>query len=247
MKSLYNVNSLIIWEEKDIRLKKFFEESIKEEIKSILLNENPQWKFFQIEAPSLMPMDLINSNYTNDDVWIQERKSETEIQLVLKPETTPSSYIYAEHMLDSNMVNPPFVVWQTSKSFRREQDQPLKHMRLKEFSQTEFQCIYSADTMNDYQESVLEPLRKMFQDIISLPTRIVESDRLPDYSLRTMDIEVWNDDKWMELCSISKRKDFTKKATFTSKNKIIEKELLVLEIATSVDRILYNYLVRLQK
>lgn len=247
MKSLYNVNSLIIWEEKDIRLKRFFEDSLKEEIKSILLKENPQWKFYQIEAPSLIPMDLINSNYTNDDVWVQEKKSETDVQLVLKPETTPSSYVYAEHMLDSNMVQPPFVVWQTSKSFRREQDQPLKHMRLKEFSQTEFQCIYSADTMNDYQQSVLEPLRKMFQDIISLPTRIVESDRLPDYSLRTMDIEVWNDDKWMELCSISKRKDFTKKALFTSKNKIIEKELLVLEIATSVDRILYNYLVRLEK
>ena len=167
MKSLYNVNSLIIWEEKDIRLKRFFEDSLKEEIKSILLKENPQWKLYQIEAPSLIPMDLINSNYTNDDVWVQEKKSETDVQLVLKPETTPSSYVYAEHMLDSNMVQPPFVVWQTSKSFRREQDQPLKHMRLKEFSQTEFQCIYSADTMNDYQQSVLEPLRKMFQDIIS--------------------------------------------------------------------------------
>jgi len=247
MKTLYNVNSLVIWEEKDIRLKRFFEESVEKEIKSILLSQNPQWKFFQIEAPCLIPMDLISENYTSDDIWAQEKKSDTEVQLVLKPETTPSSYLYAEYLLDSHMVLPPFVVWQISKSFRREQDQPLKHMRLKEFTQQEFQCIYAADTLNDYQENVLEPIRKMFQDIIALPTRIVESDRLPDYSLRTMDIEVFNDDKWMELCSISKRKDFTKKATISAKNKVIEKDLLVLEIATSPDRILYNYLYRLNK
>jgi glycyl-tRNA synthetase len=247
MKTLYNVNSLVLWEEKDIRLKKFIEETVKEEVKSILLSQNPQWKFFQIEAPSLIPLDLINTNYTSDDIWIQESKSETETKLALKPETTPSSYLYAEYLLDNNMVLPPFVVWQTSKSYRREQDQPIKHMRLKEFTQTEFQCIYAADTLNDYQEKVLEPLRKMFQDIISMPTRIVESDRLPDYSLRTMDIEVWNEDKWMELCSISKRKDFTKKAIIQIKNKIIEKDLLVLEIATSSDRIVYNYNKRIEK
>jgi len=241
MKTLYNVNSLVIWEEKDIRLKRWIEDSIKEEIKTILLSLNPRWEFFQIEAPSLIPLDLINDNYTSEDVWIQETKSDTDVKLVLKPETTPSSYIYAEYLLDNNRVLPPFVVWQTSKSFRREQDQTIKHMRLKEFTQTEFQCIYSADTLNDYQEKVLEPIRKMFEDIISMPCRIIESDRLPDYSLRTMDIEVWNEDKWMEICSISKRKDFTKKAIFSVKSKVVEKELLVLEIATSSDRIVYNY------
>lgn len=241
MKTLYNVNSLVIWEEKDIRLKRWIEDSIKEEIKTILLSLNPRWEFFQIEAPSLIPLDLINDNYTSEDVWIQETKSDTDVKLVLKPETTTSSYIYAEYLLDNNRVLPPFVVWQTSKSFRREQDQTIKHMRLKEFTQTEFQCIYSADTLNDYQERVLEPIRKMFEDIISMPCRIIESDRLPDYSLRTMDIEVWNEDKWMEICSISKRKDFTKKAIFSVKSKVVEKELLVLEIATSSDRIVYNY------
>lgn len=241
MKTLYNVNSLVIWEEKDIRLKRWIEDTLKEEIKSILLSLNPRWEFFQIEAPSLIPLDLINDNYTSEDVWVQETKSDTDVKLVLKPETTPSSYVYAEYLLDNNRVLPPFVVWQTSKSFRREQDQTIKHMRLKEFTQTEFQCIYSADTLNDYQERVLEPIRKMFEDIISMPCRIIESDRLPDYSLRTMDIEVWNEDKWMEICSISKRKDFTKKAIFSVKSKVVEKELLVLEIATSSDRILYNY------
>lgn len=241
MKTLYNVNSLVIWEEKDIRIKRWIEDTLKEEIKLILLNQNPRWEFFQIESPSLIPLDLVNSNYTSDDIWVQEAKTKDEIRLALKPETTSSSYVYAEYLLDSNRVCPPFVVWQTSKSFRREQDQSLKHMRLKEFYQTEFQCIYTADTLNDYQEKVLEPLRKMFEDIISMPCRIVESDRLPDYSIRTMDIEVYNEDKWMEICSISKRKDFTKKAVFNIKSKNYEKDLLVLEIATSSDRIVYNY------
>jgi glycyl-tRNA synthetase len=138
---------------------------------------------------------------------------------------------------------PPLVVWQISKSFRREQDQVLKNMRLKEFYQQEFQCIYSSDTLNDYQEKVLEPLRKMVEDILALPTRIVESDRLPSYSLRTMDIEVYNDDKWMEVCSISKRTDFPQKFKFKNN----EKDLLVLEIAFGPDRILYNYLTRINK
>jgi len=119
-------------------------------------------------------------------------------------------------------------------------------MRLKEFSQTEFQCIYTTDTMNDYQENVLEPLREMFQNILAMECRIVESDRLPDYSLRTMDIEVWNEDKWMEICSISKRKDFTKKAVFQTKNKVVEKDLLVLEIAIGLDRLMYNYNIRIK-
>ena len=201
------------------------------------MEQNPQWKFFQIEAPCLIPLDLINKNYTSEDIWVQDSES----NLALKPETTPSSYLYAEYLLESNRVLPPFVVWQTSKSFRREQDQVLKNMRLKEFYQTEFQCLYASDTLNDYQEKVLVPLAKMFKEILALETRVVESDRLPDYSIRTMDIEVWNEDKWMEICSISKRKDFTKKAVINYKNKVIEKDLLVLEIAIGLDRCVYNY------
>lgn len=80
-----------------------------------------------------------------------------------------------------------------------------------------------------------------------MPARIVESDRLPSYSLRTMDIEVFNDDKWMEVCSISKRTDFPQKARIHVKDRVIEKDLLVLEIALGSDRLLYNYLERTKK
>jgi len=236
MKNLYKINSLPFWEEKDIRIRKQIEENIKEDVKNILLNQNKMWKFHQIEAPCLIPTHLVNSNYTNLDIWMQE-----DAELVLKPETTPSSYVYAKHLLNSNVVMPPFVVWQTSKSFRREQDNVEKNMRLKEFYQTEFQCFYAADTMNDYQENVLEDLKTMFEQILALPCRIVESDRLPSYSVRTMDVEVWNNDQWMEICSISKRTDFDEIARITVKKKVIEKELLVLEIAIGLDRLVYNY------
>ena len=114
-------------------------------------------------------------------------------------------------------------------------------MRLKEFYQQEFQCIYSADTLNDYQEKILEPLRVMFQKVIGLPARIVESDRLPSYSQRTMDIEIDNGDKWMEICSISKRTDFPQKVKFQGKSGVTEKDMLVLEIAIGLDRCIYNY------
>jgi glycyl-tRNA synthetase len=242
MKSLYNINGLVFWEEEDLRIRKFIEETLKEDVKNILLKENLAWKFYQIEAPSLIPKQIINQNYTPEDIWLQNPDT-----LVLKPETTPSSYVYAQHLLNSNQSLPPLVIWQTSKSFRREQDQVLKNMRLKEFYQQEFQCIYTAETLNDYQTKVLEPLRQTLENLLAMPTRIVDSDRLPSYSLKTIDIEVFNEDKWMEICSISKRTDFPQKVNFNVKGKSIEKDLLVLEIALGLDRIVYNYLLRTKK
>lgn len=239
MKSLYNINGLVFWDEKEIRIRRQIEENIKEELKSILSNQNPNWKFFQIEAPSLIPRELVNENYTNEDIWTQEVFGE-ETSLVLKPETTPSSYLYAKHLLNSNLVIPPFVVWQTSKSFRREQDNVLKNMRLKEFYQTEFQCFYSSDTLNDYQTNILEDIKLMFEEILNLECRIVESDRLPSYSSKTMDIEVFNNNRWMEISSISKRHDFDGIARIMHKNKVIKKNIIVLEIAIGLDRLVYN-------
>ena len=66
VETLCNINSLVFWEEKDLRIRRFIEDSMKEEIKSILLSQNPAWKFYQIEAPCLLPRDLVNPNYTNE-------------------------------------------------------------------------------------------------------------------------------------------------------------------------------------
>jgi len=271
MINLYTTNGLMFWDEKEIKYRNYIKQIFTDEIEALLRSENRAWHFFEIEAPLLIPRELINANYTNEDIWVQEGSNFNELsnsqlsssidsliaeakdrqatdlpknyheQLVLRPETTPSSYAYACHMLNSNMILPPFCVLQSGKSFRREQDQVSKNMRLKEFYQQEFQCIYASDTLNDYQEKVLEPLRKMFEKIIGKPARIVESDRLPSYSLRTMDIEIDNGDKWMEICSISKRTDFPQKVKFQTKNGLNEKDMLVLEIAIGLDRCVYNY------
>lgn len=239
MINLYNTNGLVFWNRDEIKYRNYIKEVFSEFIEKILRDENRAWQSFEIEAPVLIPRELVNPNYTNEDIWVQETKDSEE--LVLRPETTPSTYTYACHLLNSNMILPPFCVHQTGKSFRREQDQVGKNMRLKEFYQQEFQCIYSKDTLNDYQEKILEPLRGLFEKIIGKPARIVESDRLPSYSLRTMDIEIDNGDKWMEICSISKRIDFPQKVKFQAKSGVVEKEMLVLEIAIGLDRCVYNF------
>jgi glycyl-tRNA synthetase len=234
MEFIYNFNALPFFSEKELLLKDYLIKRISLEVKEILLKQNRAWQFIQIEAPCLIPRDLINQNYTDDDLWVQQNKQHSEI--VLKPETTPSSYLYLEHLLQQQQVVPPIVVWQVSKSFRREQDQPTKHCRFKEFYQQEFQCLFSADTKNDYQHNIINDLANMFKDIVALPTRIVLSDRLPDYSIKTIDIEVWNEDKWMEVCSVSLRKDFIYQPVI--KNKQIT--CYVLEIALGIERLIYN-------
>lgn len=96
--------------------------------------------------------------------------------------------------------------------------------------------MYSADTKNNYQESTIADIATMFQEILGLNVRIVLSDRLPEYSIKTIDIEVFNGDKWMEICSVSLRKDFSYKPVIKGK----EISCLVLEIAIGVERLIYN-------
>jgi glycyl-tRNA synthetase len=82
----------------------------------------------------------------------------------------------------------------------------------------------------------------MIASMINLPTRIVESDRLPSYSQVTMDIEIDNGFKWMEVCSISRRTDFPRKFASRSKGGATrEHDVLVLEIAIGLDRCLHNW------
>jgi len=249
MQNPYEINGLVFWNEEEIRLRETFRDFFARRLQAELLTLNPQWSFHYIEAPLLTPRDLLNVNYTEDDIWSQDMR-ETPVDrlssgfrpLALRPETTPGSYAYAQYLLNNHTgVKPPFVVWQAGKSFRREIVQPTKHMRLKEFYQQEFQCVYTSDTAMDYHEAILEPVRAMIGAMVALPTRLVESDRLPAYALRTMDVEVWNGDKWMEVCSISKRTDFPEKLRFQGKKDIVEKDALVLEVAIGLDRCIYNW------
>jgi len=233
MNFIYNSNGLPFLSESDLILKDYFVRSIAHDVKQIMKEQNRAWDFVQLESPCLIPRELINQNYTNDDVWVQSGDS----NLVLKPETTPATYAAMVEQVQARNVVPPICFWQVSKSFRREQDQPTKHCRFKEFYQMEFQCLYTADTKNNYQENVVEKLATMIMKLLSLPTRLVLSDRLPSYSMKTIDIEVNNSDKWMEVASISVRTDFPVIPVVRGKSS----ECLVLEIAIGVDRLIYNY------
>lgn len=242
MDSLYDINGLMFWTEREIFVRNMLAEIFERQVKTILLETNPAWKFLQIEAPILTPAYRINPNYTADDIWMQ---GQPDAGLVLRPETTPGSYTYAAYLLKSQKIVPPFCVWQIGKSFRREQEQVTKNMRLPEFYQQEFQCFYTEDTKNDYMEAILDDLNSMFHNALMTTTRLVESDRLPEYSLRTMDVEsidpCYLDSKWMEICSISTRIDFLHKAIFSTKKGTAEKDLRVLEIAIGLDRCVYQY------
>lgn len=243
MLNLFNVNSLVHWEEREINMRDHMVRFFSEEVRTFLRSVNPAWDVRRVEAPALTPRALISDAYTNADIWVQEQLSEADPSLVLRPETTPSSYVYMQHILGNHSrTRLPLCVWQAGRSYRREQEQPTKHMRLKEFWQLEFQCAYTADSGNDYHAASLEPVRRMIASLIPLPTRIVPSDRLPAYSQTTVDVEVDNGDKWMEVCSISRRTDFPERyRTQPKKGPAVEHDVLVLEIAIGLDRCVYNW------
>jgi glycyl-tRNA synthetase len=241
--NLFNVNSLVHWEEREINMRDHMVRFFSEEVRTFLRSVNPAWDVRRVEAPALTPRALISDAYTNADIWAQEQLTETEAPLVLRPETTPSTYVYMQHILGNHSrTRLPLCVWQAGRSYRREQEQPTKHMRLKEFWQLEFQCAYTTDSGNDYHAAALEPVRRMIAALIPLPTRIVPSDRLPAYSQTTVDVEVDNGDKWMEVCSISRRTDFPERyRTQPKKGPAVEQDVLVLEIAIGLDRCVYNW------
>lgn len=241
MKTLYVKNGLVFWTELEISVREQFRNYYASRMRDALLATNPAWRFHQIEAPLLTPRDIVNKNYTSEDMYVCD-------DLVLRPETTPGTYRWLRDVFDdsSSGVRPPVCAWQSGKSFRKEQDQVTKHMRLKEFYQQEFQCAFTADTANDYHAALTPAVEKMLRDTIGLPTRVVDSDRLPDYSRKTVDVEVNNGDKWMEVCSMSLRTDFPGTVKFTGKKGIVEHPLLVAEVAIGLDRAVYNYLQRME-
>lgn len=222
MLNLTNTNGLLSFSQNDILVRDFIKNYIILNVQNILKNQNRGWLFEEIESTSIIPDSMISSEYNKEDYFQIDDK------LSLKPETTATSYKYAIHLMTNNFQRAPLCVYQASKSFRNEQDQVLKNMRLKEFYQLEFQCIYSIGTRNDYQANTINDLGKCVKELLKLNTRIVLSDRLPSYSKKTLDIEVFNGDKWMEICSVSVRNDFDDKHE-------------VLEIAFGLDRLLYNY------
>ena len=239
MKPLYGVNGLVCWTEREIAAREAMQLRFANDVAAWLRDVNPAWRFDRVEAPIMIPRSLISQNYTDDDLWVFKKHDTREFELVARPETTPSTYVYMVDVLQGhNSVKLPWCVWQAGKSFRAEQDKVLSHMRLKEFWQMEFQCAYAADSAMDYHGASLQMVRAMLGSALGLPTRVVASDRLPSYSLVTMDVEAEVEGRWMEVCSISKRTDFPiKNRPFKTKTgEWRETDVHVLEIAIGLDR-----------
>jgi glycyl-tRNA synthetase len=220
MENFYNKNGLVFWDESSISLREMFVEYFRNGMLQCLQKQNSAFQAIRVEAPLLTPIEFINKNYTKDDMYFIND------ELALRPETTMGSYMAAKQLLsgyNNIKYRPPIIIWQHGKSFRKEQDQPTKFMRLKEFYQLEFQAIYGTNTKNDYFNNIQPDIKLLFSNMMGV-CRLEPSDRIPDYSDGTIDVICEKSN--MEICSISKRKDFDGYS--------------VLEIAIGTDRCVYN-------
>jgi glycyl-tRNA synthetase len=212
------------WGPYELMLREHAQERFVSAIRSTLLQLNSAWNFDRVEGPILMPRSFISPSYDGDDVWLLQAKL-GEDEAVLRPETTAYSYEAAKTLLMRGDRKMPLCVWQVGKSFRREQSDGATAAKLRfyEFTQLEFQCLYSPRTLADYRSAVVEQMYNTIASLTHLSTRFVTSDRLPSYSTKTEDVEVeWNG-RWTEMCSISDRTDYP--------------DAKVLEVAIGLDRI----------
>lgn len=158
MESLYNRNGLIFWTQEEIAARRMLEDYFVAQLSATLKALNRAFEIIQCEAPLLTPYDLINKGYIADKVVydiLLDNNEPVQNALILRPETTMGSYAYADWLLTTHKgVRLPVCVWQHGKSFRKEQDQPLTKMRLKEFYQLEFQNLYRPSTKNDYSVEI---------------------------------------------------------------------------------------------
>lgn len=214
--NIYNSNGLVFWNAEQIKTREYYSDLIANRLIAKLKKLNKAFESYRIEAPCLIPNEFISNEYDKGGYFQTSDDS-----VSLRPETTGSSYAYAQYLITSQVTKLPLVVWQLGKSFRREQDKTIKNMRLKEFYQLEFQVIYSIDTKADYPELIKETIQEIIKYILG-DCRLELSDRLPHYSDETTDV-IYND---MEICSMSKRNDFPNATNF--------------EVAIGMDRILYQ-------
>lgn len=201
-------NGLVSYNETDILRRDSLVKLLNNAVQNAARALNPAVKFFQVETPLLIPTELISQEHDGDFYNFGE--------LSLRPETTKGSYhIAKEIIVQKGKKYLPICVWQVGKSFRLEQTKPLTKMRLKEFYQMEYQFIMGDSTMADWPTHMESSIASL------LGAEIVDSDRLPSYSIQTHDLEIEN----VEVASCSLRNDF-------------EDGFKVYEMAFGVDRLL---------
>ncbi len=218
------------WTEAELEYRDDVVKHLSRTIRTALLGINKAWVFHRTEGPMLVPRSMVGSGYTDDDLW-SVKADIAGGAATLRPETTESSYRAARHIIGVGSEKDqqrklPLCVWQVGKSYRRESSDGANAAKLRffEFTQAEWQCIYGLNTQADYRAVVLPEIEAKLGWLTNAETRIVPSDRLPGYSLRTDDVEVLQQSgRWTEVASISTRTDFA--------------GAQVLEVAVGVDRV----------
>lgn len=227
-----NIAGLRTWRQSELRLRRRIAETLVDAATNTLQNVNRAWSFEEVESPLMMPVERMSSHYTAEDVFILQDQPGGLKQWAMRAETTDGSYLAAAHILRTTNVKPPFCVWQTGPSFRRELNEgarALNKLRFNSFNQLEMQCILSADTALDIAPLLRDALREAVSRITGLETRLVASERLPSYSTETIDIECLHGDEWREVASTSRRTDFPQIAVY--------KTMKVVELAFGMDRL----------
>ncbi len=217
------------WTEEELEMRDMAVKNIGRTINNALTRINRAWTFRRIEAPMLIPRSMVSPEYKPDDIWMLNAKIGDE-EATMRPETTEGTYREARRLMTQSKKILPMCLWQVGKSYRRETNDGASASKLRfyEFTQAEWQCLYSVGTMADYRAAVLPELKNTIGWLCNAEARIVPSDRLPAYSERTDDIEVdrflGEKTTWTEVASISTRTDFSD-------------DIRVLEIAVGIDRI----------
>lgn len=220
-KPLFGCGGLRFWNKDEIERREMYQSRIISVVQNTLLEINPAWKIMRVEGPILCPRNAINKEYNERDIFVTNHESASE-KICLRPETTATSYIFAKN--SGNKL--PLCVYQVGKSFRRELNDgaSASKLRFNEFWQLEFQCIYSNSTKCDYRSILMDKLVFEFSRFTGKEVNIVDSDRIPSYSLSTKDIQIKLDDRFFEVASCSIRKDYSD-------------DISVCEIAIGLDRL----------
>jgi len=220
--ALFEFGGLRFWNDEELRMRDAFQSMIVGKLTNTLYDMNSAWRVYRMEGPCLTPLVQISDAYTDDDIFVTNHIAGTSA-LCLRAETTASTYA-AIRKIGGKM---PICMWQVGKSFRRELSDgaTASKLRFLEFTQLEFQCVYSQSTKADYRERLISALESEIARFTELETRIVASDRLPPYADSTVDIEVLTaGNKWREIASCSIRNDFSDQTK-------------VAEIAIGLDRV----------
>lgn len=229
------LGQLRTWSEDEIEYREHLIRRLSRGMIDSLTSLNPAWQFIRIESPVLIPKNQIDLAYTSEDIFHTDDTAHGH-PLCLAPETTIYSYKYAADLITRGQ-RLPVCIWQARKSFRKESldGANASKMRYKEFYQLEFQCLFSKTTKADIHTWLVGEMTDLIATAYRR-THNVASDRLPSYSLKTTDIEVYDKhaNEMREVASISQRTDFFEDASFRGE---ASHGINVVEVAFGLDRL----------